>query len=98
MNYYLIWTDEGWLKTPTYNLPICSGCKDLHLNGICSTINTTRDIRFAYRLNKEQEKECLTFLQRYGVASWAIEVKTDMLQDVIKELKQKTKGETNGNN
>lgn len=95
MNYYLIWTDEGWLKIPIYTHLICSGCGNLHLlNGIDFAISTTSDIRYAFRLNKEQAEECLTYLQRYGVASWAIEVKEDMLQDVLKELKQKAKGET----
>lgn len=91
MNYYLIWTDEGWLRTPTYNHVMCFGCGDLHLNGIDSTVNTTHNIRYAYRLSAEQAKECLTFLQRYGVASWAIELREDMLVKVLKEMEQKRK-------
>lgn len=94
MNYYLIWTDEGWLKTPTYNHVICSGCRDLHLNGIDSTINTTRNIRYAYKLSAEQAKECLTFLQRYGVASWVVEAREDMLQNILDEIEQKRKEKT----
>jgi hypothetical protein len=37
---------------------------------------------------------CLTFLQEYGVASWVMESKEDMLRDVLKEPSQKIKGET----
>lgn len=91
MNYYLIWTDTGWLKTPTYTCGMCL-CANTY-----DAVNTTQDIQRAYMMLESQAKECLTFLQRYGVASWAIEVKTDMLQDVSKELKQKAKGEANGN-
>lgn len=82
MNYYLIWTEEGWLRTPTYNHAMCSGCVDLHLRGIDSTINTTYDIQCAYKLREEQAKECLAFLKMYGVVSWAVECKEDMLQEV----------------
>ena len=89
MNYYLIWTDQGWLKTPTYKHAICS-CVSFSYE----TLNTTQDIRGAYVLDERQAKECLTFLQRYGVASWAVESKEDMLKDVLKELSQKIKGET----
>lgn len=89
MNYYLIWTDTGWLKAPTYTCDMRLGATHTY-----DTLNTTHDIRRAYMLSEGQAKECLTFLQRYGVASWAIEVKEDMLQDVSKELKQKAKGET----
>lgn len=92
MNYYLIWTEEGWLKTPTYNHVICSGAFDLCLRGVESTINTTRDIQHAYKLREEQAKECLEFLQRYGVSSWVVEVKEDMEEDILKKLKQKAKG------
>ena len=94
MNYYLIWTEEGWLRTPTYNHAICSGALDLHLRGIYSTINATHDISNAYKLSEEQAKECLEFLQRYGVASWAVECKEDMFQDIWKKLKPKLKGAT----
>lgn len=87
MNYYLIWTDTGWLRVPTYTCDICSGAIHSY-----DTLNTTQDIRCAYMLSESQAKECLTFLQRHGVASWAIELKEDMLQDVIKEMKQKAKG------
>lgn len=91
MNYYLIWTDEGWMRTPTYNEVMCSYAGDLHLSGIDSGVNTTRDIRYAYKLNEEQTKECLKFLQRYGVASWAVECKEDMLQNILDEIEQKRK-------
>jgi hypothetical protein len=97
MNYYLIWTEEGWLRTPTYNHVLCSGVVDLWMHGIDSTINTTRDIKCAYKLREEQAKECLEFLHKCGVNSWAIEVKEDMMQDLLKELKQKAKGDNNGN-
>lgn len=92
MNYYLIWTDTGWLKVPTYTCDMCLGAIHTY-----DTLNTTQDVRRAYMLSESQAKECLTYLQKNGVASWAVEVKADMLQDVIKELKQKTKGEANGN-
>jgi hypothetical protein len=82
MNYYLIWTDMGWLKTPTYNHAICSGIIDSY-----ETINTTQNIRAAYRLDERQVKDCLTFLQKYGVASWAVEMKDDMLNDILQSLK-----------
>lgn len=91
MNYYLIWTDTGWLKAPTYTCGMCLGVNTY------DAVNTTQDIQRAYMMIESQAKECLAFLQRYGVASWAVEVKADMLQDVIKELKQKTKGGINGN-
>lgn len=94
MNYYLIWTEEGWLRMPAYIHVMCSGVVDLWIHGIDSTINTTRDIQCAYKLREEQAKECLEFLHKYGVNSWAIEVKEDMLQDVLKELKPKLKGAT----
>lgn len=91
MNHYLIWTDEGWLRTPTYNHIMCFDCFDLYLNGIDSAVNTTHNIRHAYKLNAEQAKDCLAFLQRYGVASWSVEVKEDMLEKVLKEMEQKRK-------
>lgn len=85
MNYYLIWTDKGWLKTPIYHHVICSNA-----GIIDSSVSTTYDINNAYRLDEKQAVECLTFLQRYGVASWAIELREDMQQDVLQELKQKS--------
>ena len=76
MNYFLIWTDKGWLKTPTYNHAICSGVPHTY-----ETINTTQDIRCAYMLDEKQAKECLTFLHQYGVASWVMESRMDMCKD-----------------
>lgn len=94
MNYYLIWTDSGWLKSPLYNQLIFRGSVgDVEEY---DEVNTTHDIRRAYRFNNSQIKDALGFLQCMGVASWAIELKEDMLQDVLQELRQKRKEKING--
>jgi hypothetical protein len=94
MNYYLIWTDSGWLKSPIYNQFIYrmqAGDAVMY-----DEVNTTYDIRRAYRFNDSQIKDALGFLQCMGVASWAIESKEDMLQNVLQELRQKRKEKNNG--
>lgn len=73
MNYYLIWTSEGWLKTPIYHHIICSGTGLLE-----SSVNTTYNIDHAYRLDEKQAGECFSFLQQHGVPTWIIEAKEDM--------------------
>lgn len=83
MDYYLIWTDDGWLKTPTYRRAMCSGF------GEYESIDTTHDIRRACRLDERQGKECIQSLQRHGVASWIVEVKEEMLNNILQELSRR---------
>lgn len=82
MNHYLIWTDTGWLKTPTYTQHICT-CTECHE----SEVNTTQNIRSAYKFSTEQVKESFRFLQRYGVASWIIEYRDDMMEEIWNAMK-----------
>jgi hypothetical protein len=91
MNYYLIWTNNGWIKTPTYNHVICSGVFDSY-----DDINTTQDICCAYRFDERQVREGIDLLQKFGVASWVIESKEDILQSVLEELRNKRKEKNNG--
>lgn len=93
MNYYTIWTEKGWLKTPTYNHVLCSGVFNLDPY---ETLNTTQDICRAYRLNERQVRECIDFLYRFGVASWIVELREDILEDVLQKSKQQRKEKTNG--
>lgn len=88
MNYYLIWTDTGWLKSPIYNQFICR--RAVGDGEVYDEVNTTYNIRRAYRFDDSQIKNALEFLQGMGVASWAMESREDMLKDVLQELKQKS--------
>lgn len=90
MNYYLIWTDRGWMRTPTYNHPICRGLTNGTI--MYDNINATYDIRYAYRFDEGQIKDALEFLQGFGVASWAVECKEDFLKEVLDNLKKKRVG------
>lgn len=92
MNYYLIWTNKGWMKNPIYNHFIC---KVLSVDDVSAyeEVNTTYDIWHAYRFDESQIQCALEFLHYYGVASWAIEVKEDMLNNVIQMLKAKKEKE-----
>lgn len=93
MNYYLIWTEKGWLKKPTYTHVLCSGVLDFDLD---RTADTTQDICRAYRLDERQTRECVDLLHRFGVASWVVELKDDIVEDVLKNIEQKRKEKTNG--
>lgn len=59
MNYYLIWTDKGWMKSPIYNHFICrSSVSDIEEY---DSVNTTYSIRRAYRFYGNQIKDALEF-------------------------------------
>jgi hypothetical protein len=73
MNYYLIWTDKGWIKTPVYHHAMCSDTGFIE-----SSISTTYDINHAYRFDEKQTGECFSFLLYHGVPSWIMESKEDM--------------------
>lgn len=69
---FAIWTQSGWLKSPTYTYGLIPGVQGVE------TVPTTMDSRAAFLMTEADIRVCWNELQRMGVASWIMEMRTDI--------------------
>lgn len=71
-NKFLIWTDRGWLKSPTYTISLIGDYRHHE------KFPTTMDIRDAYEFTEQQAVECFNAGEWQGMAIWIVESKKDL--------------------